>query len=82
MSESTAGKGPGLVMRAENHSGALRVTVGPNQRKAILELFESGGGIAQLGLSPRELKQLARALDRVAHALSAASMLDEETQRL
>ena len=43
---------------------------------------ESGGGIAQLGLSPRELKQLARALDRVAHALSAASMLDEETQRL
>jgi hypothetical protein len=82
VSASTAGKGPGVVMRAENRSGALRLTIGPNQRKAILELLELGGQTAQIGLGPRELKQLAKALDRVANALSAASMLDEETQRL
>jgi hypothetical protein len=78
MSQSTAGKGPGLVMRAANRSGTLRVSVSTKGR-AMLEVRGIDGPSAELGLTAEELRVLARALDRAAAALTAATYDDEAT---
>ena len=82
MSSNTAGKGPGVVMRAANRSGALRVRLATSKDRALLELQEFGGPAAEIGLSAEELRTLARALNQVASALGAAKTWDEETVRL
>lgn len=81
MSESTAGKGPGLVMRASNHSGALRVVLVPGQDRAVLEVQEWGAELTQIGLSIDELRALGRALFKVATALQTAKEGNEVTER-
>ncbi len=81
MSQSTAGKGPGVVLRASNHSGALRVVLAPGQGRAVLEVQDSLAGLAQVGLSPDELTALGRALLKVAAALRLADDRQEVTER-
>ena len=78
MSQSTAGKGPGLVMRAANRSGVIRVSVSTKGR-AMVEVRGIDGPTAEIGLTPEELRILARALDRAALALAAATYDDEAT---
>ena len=79
MSQSTAGKGPGIVLRAENHSGAVRLTRSKSSGKAILELMESDQSHCEVGLGVQELRMLSRALHKLADALTAEQMLDEVT---
>lgn len=79
MNQSTAGKGPGLVLRAENHSGALRLSYSLRRRRALLEVLTGTGEAAAVGLSADELHALAKALLKVASALQT---FEDETERL
>lgn len=79
MSQSTAGKGPGLVLRASNHSGACKLSLSTAKDRALLEIMEAGGRSAAVGLSVPELRLLARSLNQVALALTAASLTDDTT---
>ena len=81
MSASTAGKGPGLTLRAANHSGTCRVTLSPARDRALLQVMEEGGRFqAELGVNADELRALARALQQLALAITAASLRDDTTQ--
>ena len=80
MSHSTSGKGPGITFRADNGTGAVRVSARSRQCRAVLEVLGVGGAVSQVRLSPAELRLLARSLDRVASALAATAMPDEVTQ--
>ncbi len=80
MSQSTAGKGPGITLRAHNRSGAVRVAVRTAQRKGIVGVLEGGGRVAEIGLSPSELRLLARSLNKAAAALESMDVADEVTQ--
>lgn len=80
MAASTAGKGPGIVLRARNRSGTVRVSLSRNRKRAILEVLDAAGIAVEVGLSVEELRALARALDKVALAVTAQSLIDETTQ--
>jgi hypothetical protein len=72
MSKSTAGKGPGLVLLAQNRSGVCRVGRSPCDDRALVEILEQGGrAIAEIGLNARELRDLAEALWQVADCLGS-----------
>jgi hypothetical protein len=81
MSASTAGKGPGIVLRTTNRSGTVRVSLARGRKKALLEVLDASGQCAELGLSVAEVNTLAQALRRVSRALAAEAMRDETTQR-
>ena len=81
VSASTAGKGPGIVLRAANRSGTVRVSVARGTARALLEVLDASGERAELGLTVEELHTLSQVLRRVATALTAESLLDEVTQR-
>jgi hypothetical protein len=76
----TAGKGPGLVLRADNLSAAIRLVASVPNSRGLLEILETNGAQAEIGLSAGELKVLAKALLKVAAVLEAASMEEEVTQ--
>jgi hypothetical protein len=76
----TAGKGPGLVLRADNLSAAIRLEASMRSRRGLLEILETSGAQAEIGLSAGELKVLAKALLKVAGVLEAAAMEEEVTQ--
>jgi hypothetical protein len=80
VSQSTAGKGPGITFHTDSGTGAVRVTPRRRQRRAVLELLDASGGITQVRLSPEELRVLASALIKVAVALNAESIGEEITQ--
>ena len=79
-SRDTAGKGPGLVLRAHDESGAVRLSEQRKHRKGVLQILEANGIHSQLELTPSELRVLAQALAKVAAALDAESMVEEITQ--
>ncbi|MBX5482692.1 MAG: hypothetical protein IRZ16_12760 [Myxococcaceae bacterium] len=81
MAQSTAGKGPGIVLRAQNRSGVVRVSIARTWEKAILEVLDSAGDTVEVGLTIEELRTLGRALLKVALALTAETLRDETTQR-
>jgi hypothetical protein len=76
--QDTAGKGPGLVLRADN--GAMRLTLSDSSKKGSLEILEVGGRHASVAMKPSDLKALARALLKVAQALEIEATSDEVTQ--
>src|SRR4051812_39267956 len=77
----TAGKGPGLVLRAKNHSGAVRVAPMLEGCRAILQILDGTTGVTEVGLNPRELRMLARALLKVATGLENWAQENEATER-
>ncbi|MHB8877479.1 MAG: hypothetical protein ACYC8T_27620 [Myxococcaceae bacterium] len=80
MSQSTAGKGPGITFRAGNGSGTVRVSAKSKESQALLEVLGVAGTVSQIKLTPGELRVLAQTLNKVAAALTAAAMADEVTQ--
>jgi len=80
VSSSTAGKGPGIVLRAVNRSGAVRVGIARSRDKALLEVLDADGALAEVGLTIDELHTLSRVLRKVALALTAETLRDETTQ--
>ena len=80
MSASTAGKGPGIVLRATNRSGTLRGSVARRRLKGMIEGLDASGQTAEIGLTAEELRALAQALRKVAAALTAESLTDEKTR--
>ena len=81
MAQSTAGKGPGIVLRAQNRSGAVRLSLAHSGDKAILEVLDGSGDTVEIGLTIDELRTLGRAFLKVALALTAETLKDETTQR-
>lgn len=80
MAQSTAGKGPGIVLRATNRSGAVRVSLARGRDKALLEVLDADGGVVEVGLNIDELHTLSGVLKKVALALTAETLTDETTQ--
>lgn len=76
----TAGKGPGIVFRAQNGTGTVRVSPRERRSRAALEVLDAAGGITQISLAPDELRALASALLKVAAALQAVAEDEEVTQ--
>ena len=64
----SAGKGPGLTLRAANGSGTVHIQLEPEDGKGSLHILDCFGGLARLTLSPDELRAVAQALLRVAAA--------------
>ena len=78
MSQSTAGKGPGIVFRTSQGPGAIRLSARPQKGVASLEVLDSTGSLAILELGADELRVLARALLKVETTLHSAK--EEVTQ--
>lgn len=81
VSSSTAGKGPGIVLRAENHSGTLRLHAKLRRGKGLLEVLDSEGVHAELGLSADECRKLGQAFLKVASALSSEDLVNGTTKK-
>ena len=78
--QSSAGKGPGLVLQSRTGSGAVRVAPREKRNQAVLEVLDSSGGITQIRLSSDELRTLAAQLMKVAAHLQALNQSEEVTQ--
>ena len=68
------------MLRAQNRSGAVRVSQSPSNDRAIVEMLGSNGDTVEIGLTVEELRTLGQALLKVALALTAESLRDETTQ--
>lgn len=75
----TAGKGPGIVLRAQN--GAIQLSASQASQKGYLEILEASGKEACVSLRASDLKALARALLKVAQTLEIEATSEEITQQ-
>lgn len=67
---TTAGKGPGVTLRASDCSGTLHAHLSLEGRSGVVSVLDVHGSLAQVELSPDELRAVAQALLRMASAAS------------